>query len=63
MFGGRFTSTSISSKFSSAFCVLSSLDFVWNVVPEGEITGPSGRAVWSIGLDRLDAETVGLNPA
>jgi hypothetical protein len=25
--------------------------------------GPSSRAVWGIGLDRLDAETVGLNPA
>jgi hypothetical protein len=26
-------------------------------------TGPSGRAVWGVGLDRLDAETVGSNPA
>jgi hypothetical protein len=25
--------------------------------------GPSGRAVWDVSLDRLDAETVGLNPA
>jgi hypothetical protein len=25
--------------------------------------GPSGRAVWVVGLDRLDAEIVGSNPA
>jgi hypothetical protein len=25
--------------------------------------GPSGRVVWGIGLDRLDAETMGSNPA
>jgi hypothetical protein len=24
--------------------------------------GPSERAVWGVGLDRLDAETVGSNP-
>jgi hypothetical protein len=28
-----------------------------------EKAGPSGRAVWGVGLDGLDAETVGSNPA
>jgi hypothetical protein len=26
-------------------------------------SGPSGRAIWGVGLDRLDAENVGSNPA
>jgi hypothetical protein len=26
-------------------------------------SGPSGRAVWGVGLDYLDAETVSSNPA
>jgi hypothetical protein len=25
--------------------------------------GPSGRTVWSVGLDRLGVDTVGSNPA
>jgi hypothetical protein len=25
--------------------------------------GPSGRSVWGVGLDRLDADTVGSSPA
>jgi hypothetical protein len=25
--------------------------------------GPSDRSVWGVGLDRLDAETVGSNPS
>jgi hypothetical protein len=27
------------------------------------LAGPSGRAVWGLGLHRLDAETVGFNIA
>jgi hypothetical protein len=27
------------------------------------MAGPIGRAVWGVGLDRLDAETMGSNPA
>jgi hypothetical protein len=27
------------------------------------MAGPIGRAVWGFGLDRLDAETKGSNPA
>jgi hypothetical protein len=27
------------------------------------VSVPSGHAIWGLGLDRLDAETVGLNPA
>jgi hypothetical protein len=27
-----------------------------------QTAGPSGHAVWGISLDRLDADTVGLNP-
>jgi hypothetical protein len=27
------------------------------------MAGPIGRVVWGVGLDGLDAETLGLNPA
>jgi hypothetical protein len=27
------------------------------------MASPAGRVVWSVGLDRLDAELVGSNPA
>jgi hypothetical protein len=33
----------------------------WDLKPEP--VGLSDRAVWGVGLDRLDAETVGSNPA
>jgi hypothetical protein len=29
----------------------------------GLLAGPSDRAVWGVGLDRLDAGTMGSNPA
>jgi hypothetical protein len=32
----------------------------WCNIPED---GPSGHAVWGVGLDHFNAETVGLNPA
>jgi hypothetical protein len=35
---------------------------LWGIIFNG-IASPNGYAFWGIGLDYINAETVGLNPA
>jgi hypothetical protein len=39
------------------------MDRIWVPYSEEPVAGPSVRAVRGIGLDRLDADTMGSNPA
>jgi hypothetical protein len=47
----------------SFYVRLSSTSIKWLNTKHHNVAGPSVRAVWGVGLDHLDAETVGSNSA